>query len=224
MASDMLIVDVCVAVLWINFIYWCVSIFALLSVCKAKKYALKVNISRKKNIKSSYLKSKPDVMFALSGLQVCPKLQKHSSHLLSNPSIMMKTWAKWVGTLIQTLFSVFVNQKMSFQGRNRFLSYCCVIAASGCSPGQKLCWERWCQKRSTAETPCCLSGKLKINVRIQCAWHDLPESDLPSCYFVMFDCVFFSSCRSVVCILPVVTWSHASRSRQKLASDMKAYN
>ncbi|XP_033474385.2 putative ATP-dependent RNA helicase DHX37 [Epinephelus lanceolatus] len=31
--------------------------------------------------------------FLLEG-QVCPKLKKHSSHLLSNPSIMLKTWAK----------------------------------------------------------------------------------------------------------------------------------
>uniref|UniRef100_A0A8C5EK73 Activating signal cointegrator 1 complex subunit 3 n=1 Tax=Gouania willdenowi TaxID=441366 RepID=A0A8C5EK73_GOUWI len=31
--------------------------------------------------------------FFLEG-QVCPKLKKNSSHLLSNPSIMMKTWAK----------------------------------------------------------------------------------------------------------------------------------
>uniref|UniRef100_UPI0037E75335 probable ATP-dependent RNA helicase DHX37 n=1 Tax=Semicossyphus pulcher TaxID=241346 RepID=UPI0037E75335 len=31
--------------------------------------------------------------FLLEG-QVCPKLKKYSSHLLSNPSIMMKTWAK----------------------------------------------------------------------------------------------------------------------------------
>ncbi|KAM9393778.1 putative ATP-dependent RNA helicase DHX37 [Pholidichthys leucotaenia] len=31
--------------------------------------------------------------FLLEG-QVCPKLKKHSSHLLSNPSIMMKTWAR----------------------------------------------------------------------------------------------------------------------------------
>ncbi|XP_041856183.1 probable ATP-dependent RNA helicase DHX37 [Melanotaenia boesemani] len=31
--------------------------------------------------------------FFLEG-QVCPKLKKHSSHLLSNSSIMMKTWAK----------------------------------------------------------------------------------------------------------------------------------
>ncbi|XP_070402298.1 probable ATP-dependent RNA helicase DHX37 isoform X2 [Nothobranchius furzeri] len=31
--------------------------------------------------------------FLLEG-QVCPKLKKHTSHLLSNPSIMMRTWAK----------------------------------------------------------------------------------------------------------------------------------
>lgn len=31
--------------------------------------------------------------FLLEG-QVCPALKKHSSHLLSNPSIMLKTWAK----------------------------------------------------------------------------------------------------------------------------------
>uniref|UniRef100_A0A4W6BZ35 Activating signal cointegrator 1 complex subunit 3 n=1 Tax=Lates calcarifer TaxID=8187 RepID=A0A4W6BZ35_LATCA len=31
--------------------------------------------------------------FVLEG-QVCPKLKKHSSHLLSNPSIMLKTWAR----------------------------------------------------------------------------------------------------------------------------------
>ncbi|XP_042276743.1 probable ATP-dependent RNA helicase DHX37 isoform X1 [Thunnus maccoyii] len=31
--------------------------------------------------------------FLLEG-QVCPKLKKHSGHLLSNPSIMLKTWAK----------------------------------------------------------------------------------------------------------------------------------
>nr|XP_040052182.1 probable ATP-dependent RNA helicase DHX37 [Gasterosteus aculeatus aculeatus]XP_040052183.1 probable ATP-dependent RNA helicase DHX37 [Gasterosteus aculeatus aculeatus] len=31
--------------------------------------------------------------FLLEG-QVCPKLMKHCSHLLSNPSIMLKTWAK----------------------------------------------------------------------------------------------------------------------------------
>ncbi|XP_040898329.1 probable ATP-dependent RNA helicase DHX37 [Toxotes jaculatrix] len=31
--------------------------------------------------------------FILEG-QVCPKLKKHSAHLLSNPSIMLKTWAK----------------------------------------------------------------------------------------------------------------------------------
>lgn len=31
--------------------------------------------------------------FLLEG-QVCPKLKKHSSHLLSNPSVMLKTWAK----------------------------------------------------------------------------------------------------------------------------------
>ncbi|XP_069379136.1 probable ATP-dependent RNA helicase DHX37 [Paralichthys olivaceus] len=31
--------------------------------------------------------------FLLEG-QVCPKLKKHSVHLLSNPSIMLKTWAK----------------------------------------------------------------------------------------------------------------------------------
>ncbi|XP_047448704.1 probable ATP-dependent RNA helicase DHX37 [Mugil cephalus] len=31
--------------------------------------------------------------FFLEG-QVCPKLKKHSGHLLSNPSIMLKTWAK----------------------------------------------------------------------------------------------------------------------------------
>lgn len=31
--------------------------------------------------------------FLLEG-QVCPKLKQHSSYLLSNPSIMMKTWAK----------------------------------------------------------------------------------------------------------------------------------
>lgn len=29
-------------------------------------------------------------------LQVCPKLKKHVSHLLSNPSVMMKSWAKYV--------------------------------------------------------------------------------------------------------------------------------
>ncbi|TNN66832.1 putative ATP-dependent RNA helicase DHX37 [Liparis tanakae] len=31
--------------------------------------------------------------FLLEG-QVCPELRKHSSHLLSNPSIMLKSWAK----------------------------------------------------------------------------------------------------------------------------------
>uniref|UniRef100_A0A673CBR6 RNA helicase n=1 Tax=Sphaeramia orbicularis TaxID=375764 RepID=A0A673CBR6_9TELE len=31
--------------------------------------------------------------FLLEG-QICPKLKKHSGHLLSNPSIMLKTWAK----------------------------------------------------------------------------------------------------------------------------------
>ncbi|XP_040012235.1 probable ATP-dependent RNA helicase DHX37 [Xiphias gladius] len=31
--------------------------------------------------------------FLLEG-QVCPKLKKHSGHLLSNPSVMLKTWAK----------------------------------------------------------------------------------------------------------------------------------
>ncbi|XP_071379984.1 probable ATP-dependent RNA helicase DHX37 [Centroberyx affinis] len=61
--------------------------------------------------------------FLLEG-QVCPKLKKHSHHLLSNPSIMLKTWAKLqprtealLGALVservdcrEALFSVWKNK------------------------------------------------------------------------------------------------------------------
>lgn len=46
-----------------------------------------------------------------------------------------------------------------------------------------------------------------------------------SLFNLVFLClfVFFYLCSFIVCILPVVTWSHASRSSQKLASNMKAH-
>lgn len=43
-------------------------------------------------------------MFCVT-LQVCPKLQKHVPQLLSSPSIMLKTWAKYVWTDTITLWS-----------------------------------------------------------------------------------------------------------------------
>lgn len=49
------------------------------------------------------------------------------------------------------------------------------------------------------------------------------DSTCSSSNLVFLCFFFFYSCSFIVCILPVVTWSHASRSRQKLASNMKAH-
>ncbi|XP_075954925.1 putative ATP-dependent RNA helicase DHX37 [Anarhichas minor] len=48
--------------------------------------------------------------FLLEG-QVCPKLMKHSSLLLSNPSIMLKTWAK-LQPRTETLLGVLVSKRV----------------------------------------------------------------------------------------------------------------
>ncbi|KAM6943725.1 putative ATP-dependent RNA helicase DHX37 isoform 1-T1 [Lycodopsis pacificus] len=48
--------------------------------------------------------------FLLEG-QVCPKLMKHSSILLSNPSIMLKTWAK-LQPRTETLLGVLVSKRV----------------------------------------------------------------------------------------------------------------
>ncbi|XP_070759651.1 probable ATP-dependent RNA helicase DHX37 [Enoplosus armatus] len=48
--------------------------------------------------------------FLLEG-QVCPKLKKHSSHLLSNPSIMLKTWAK-LQPRTEALLGVLVSKRV----------------------------------------------------------------------------------------------------------------
>ncbi|XP_059192536.1 probable ATP-dependent RNA helicase DHX37 [Centropristis striata] len=56
--------------------------------------------------------------FLLEG-QVCPKLKKHSSHLLSNPSIMVKTWAK-LQPRTEALLGVLVSKGVD--SRNTLLS------------------------------------------------------------------------------------------------------
>ncbi|XP_044050991.1 probable ATP-dependent RNA helicase DHX37 [Siniperca chuatsi] len=48
--------------------------------------------------------------FLLEG-QVCPKLKKHSSNLLSNPSIMLKTWAK-LQPRTEALLGVLVSKRV----------------------------------------------------------------------------------------------------------------
>ncbi|XP_054466573.1 probable ATP-dependent RNA helicase DHX37 [Anoplopoma fimbria] len=48
--------------------------------------------------------------FLLEG-QVCPKLMNHSSHLLSNPSIMLKTWAK-LQPRTEALLGVLVSKRV----------------------------------------------------------------------------------------------------------------
>ncbi|XP_068166468.1 probable ATP-dependent RNA helicase DHX37 [Antennarius striatus] len=48
--------------------------------------------------------------FLLEG-QVCPKLKKYSGHLLSNPSIMLKTWAK-LQPRTEALLSALVSKKV----------------------------------------------------------------------------------------------------------------
>lgn len=91
--------------------------------------------------------------------QVCPKLKKHVHHLLSSPSIMLKTWAKYVCTDTHTWLVASLSTSW-------FLTDFCVTVTSGCSPGQKPCWEHWCQRELTAELLFSLSGKLMRNVRI----------------------------------------------------------
>ncbi|XP_068461208.1 probable ATP-dependent RNA helicase DHX37 [Clinocottus analis] len=49
--------------------------------------------------------------FLLEG-QVCPELKKHSSHLLSNPSIMLKSWAK-LQPRTEALLASLVSKKVS---------------------------------------------------------------------------------------------------------------
>ncbi|KAL6113767.1 dhx37 [Pungitius sinensis] len=49
--------------------------------------------------------------FLLEG-QVCPKLMKHCSHLLSNPSIMLKTWAK-LQPRTEALLEVLVSKRVA---------------------------------------------------------------------------------------------------------------
>uniref|UniRef100_A0A667Y2I6 RNA helicase n=1 Tax=Myripristis murdjan TaxID=586833 RepID=A0A667Y2I6_9TELE len=48
--------------------------------------------------------------FLLEG-KVCPKLMKHTKHLLSNPSIMLKTWAK-LQPRTETLLGALVSEKV----------------------------------------------------------------------------------------------------------------
>uniref|UniRef100_A0AAV2MNS0 ATP-dependent RNA helicase DHX37-like C-terminal domain-containing protein n=1 Tax=Knipowitschia caucasica TaxID=637954 RepID=A0AAV2MNS0_KNICA len=49
--------------------------------------------------------------FLLEG-QICPKLKKHRAHLLSNPTIMLKTWAK-LQPRTEVLLSALVSKKVN---------------------------------------------------------------------------------------------------------------
>ncbi|XP_064793067.1 probable ATP-dependent RNA helicase DHX37 [Oncorhynchus masou masou] len=70
--------------------------------------------------------------FLLEG-QVCPKLKQHSSYLLSNPSIMMKTWAK-LQPRTEALLGALVSERVdcrdallsSWKNHDKFLltAYC----------------------------------------------------------------------------------------------------
>ncbi|KAM6930543.1 putative ATP-dependent RNA helicase DHX37 [Xenentodon cancila] len=70
--------------------------------------------------------------FLLEG-QVCPNLKKHSGHLLSNPSIMLKTWAKLqprTEALLRPLLSKRIDSRdalfSAWRGEEKFLlsAYC----------------------------------------------------------------------------------------------------
>ncbi|XP_072538060.1 probable ATP-dependent RNA helicase DHX37 [Salminus brasiliensis] len=76
--------------------------------------------------------------FLLEG-QVCPKLQQHSTHLLSNPSTMLKTWAK-LQPRTESLLSALVSEKVdsrdalqaAWEKKEKFLlsAYCQWIPES----------------------------------------------------------------------------------------------
>lgn len=140
--------------------------------------------------------------------QVPPSCWKHGLSMF----VLTYTTPSWKH------FTVF-KQETGFVSRREMFKHCCVIAVLGCSLGQRLYWEHWYQRELTAETPFSLCGKLMISVRILMCLAWLKLAVLP------FNFIFFlsSSCSFVVCILPVVTWSHTWRSSQRMASDIKDF-
>lgn len=60
--------------------------------------------------------------------QVCPQLKKNTGYLLSSPSIMLKTWAKYVCIPNTHFFSLLVQKKVCklFPGEPLPCVLCCV--------------------------------------------------------------------------------------------------
>lgn len=169
------------------------------------------------------------VMIAASALQVCPILKKHVGHLLSNPSIMLKTWAKYVFTLTpaalpsQRHFSVFISQQIdSCRGKTShvLLCHCCFRL----QPRTEVFLGALVSKRVDCKDSLLSVWKTedKCEDLLCLAWLQYDFNFAFFCHLILVFCFFFSY-SFVVCILPVVTRSLASRSSQKLASDMKAY-